>query len=303
MASELDNQNAVCNDNADHHDHAHQRHHVKGGVGGEKKQEHARKAWRNGEENDERVLPASKLSDENQVDQDNRQNEAHAEAAEGGAHALDGTAKLDTDSRRKRSCADIVIDFVGDRAQILGFGGNVDIHDPEELIVVDFGGGRNGFHFDDGVKESGLRTFHAPQRNLLEVRYGFDGVFGILHGEQVGIAAPGINPIIRCDHAVGSERGDDVVDDFFLGEAKEAGFFTIDVEFEGGVVDVLGNENVVDVFDLAYGLGKLGGGVVDTAEIVAADLNVDGRGKAEIDDRVHQAAGLEIGAELGELFA
>src|SRR2546429_6772223 len=43
--------------------------------------------------------------------------------------------------------------------------------------------------------------------------------------------------IIRRDHAVRSESGDDVVDDFLLRKTEEARFLPVNVEFEGRVVD------------------------------------------------------------------
>src|SRR5207253_9532115 len=88
---------------------------------------------------------------------------------------------------------------------------------------------RNGFDFDDGVEKGRLGTFHSAQRNLLEVRHGFDSVFRVLHGEHIGIPALGIDPIIRRDHAVRSESGDDVVDDFLLRKTEEARFLPVNV--------------------------------------------------------------------------
>ena len=171
--------------------------------------------------------------------------------------------------------------------------------------MVDFGWRRNGFDFDDGVEKGRLGTFHSAQRNLLEVRHDFDSVFRVLHGEHIhiGIPALGIDPIIRRDHAVRSESGDDVVDDFLLRKTEEARFLPVNVEFEGRVVDVLGNQHVVYVLELAHGLSKLRSGVVDRVEVVAADLNVDWRGQTKIDHRVDQAAGLKVSAELREFLA
>ena len=37
--------------------------------------------------------------------------------------------------------------------------------------------------------------------------------------------------------------------------------------------------------------------------IVAADLDVDGRGHAQVDDRIHQAAGLEVSGDSGRSSA
>src|SRR6266705_2769640 len=303
VTRKFDDQNAVRNDDAHHHDHAHQGHDVQGGARGEQEQEHAGESWRNSEKNDERILPGGKLRDENQVAEDARQNEADAETAERRTHALDRATKVHADAFGKVSLLDDVIHLIRDRPQVLRFWRNIDIDNAEQLIVVDFGGRRNGFDFDDGVEEGRLGAFHSAQRNLLEVRHRFDGIFGVLRGEHVGVAALRIDPIIRGDHAVGSEGGDDVVYDFLLRKTEEARFFPVNVEFEGRVVDVLGNQHVVYVFELAHGLSKLRSGVIDRVEIVSADLNVNRRRQTKIDHSVDQAAGLEIGAELREFLA
>ena len=105
-----------------------------------------------------------------------------------------------------------------------------------------------------------------------------DLIFGILHGEHVGIPAFRIDPVVWRDHAVGSERGDDVVDDLFLRKAEQSGLFAVDVQFQSRIIDVLRNEDVADGFQRAHRLGNFRGDSIDFVEIVSADLNVDGGG-------------------------
>src|SRR5207342_1795721 len=101
----------------------------------------------------------------------------------------------------------------------------------------------------------------------------------------------------------GSEGSDDVVDDLFLGKAKQSGFFAVDIQFQRGVIDVLRNKDVTDGFEFANWLGDFCGDPKNFVEIVSADLNVDGGGQSEINHRIHEAARLKVGTELRQLLA
>ena len=54
-AGELDNENGVGDDDAGHHDDAHQRHDIDRRVGHQQKQNHAGHARRDGQQNDQRI--------------------------------------------------------------------------------------------------------------------------------------------------------------------------------------------------------------------------------------------------------
>ena len=87
----------------------------------------------------------------------------------------------------------------------------------------------------------------TPRRGIcLRSVKDFDLIFRILHGEHVRVSTFRIDPIVWGDHAVGSKRGDHVVDDFFLRKAEEPGLLAIDIQFERGVINVLGNEDIAD---------------------------------------------------------
>src|SRR5258708_35077621 len=115
------------------------------------------------------------------------------------------------------------------------------------------------------------------------------------------VAASGINPITGCDHSVGNECGDHVVDDLFLLETKEAGALTIYVQAQSGIIHILRNQQVIDSANLANLSGEVerrSGGAV---QVHAAHLNVNGRGQTQVQDRVDQTARLNVCAEFGQI--
>ena len=69
---ELDDQNAVRDHDAGHHDDAHQRHDVERAAGEHQDEHHAGEARRNGHEDDERIDERSELRHQDQVDQQRR---------------------------------------------------------------------------------------------------------------------------------------------------------------------------------------------------------------------------------------
>ena len=82
-------------------------------------------------------------------------------------------------------------------------------------------------------------------------------VLVILHGEKVVVAGFVVDPIIGRDHDVGVERGDDVVDDIFLGEAEFAGVNAIDVQAQAGIVHILRDVDLADAGQLADLRGQI----------------------------------------------
>src|SRR5262249_60848044 len=109
---------------------------------------------------------------------------------------------------------------------------------------------------------------------------------GILHRQHVIIARFGIDPVAGRDHLVGVERGNYVVDHFAGGESEAGGHLAVDVNFEGGIVEVLRDEDVAYTFHTANLCCQLLGCLVGGLQIVAANLDVDWGGKAEVDDGV-----------------
>ena len=79
---------------------------------------------------------------------------------------------------------------------------------------------------------------------------------------------------------------------------NQAGALAVNIQLQAGILQVLGNQYVtyvLEAFDFGRDLASDGERLV---KIIAADLNIDGRGQALIDHGVDQAAGLEVGGEF-----
>src|ERR1700731_4821273 len=303
MTGKLDDQDAVRNHDANHHHQSHQGHHVQRGARREQEQEHAGKSGRYRQKDDEGILPCRELRNQNQIHQDDGEEQADSEALEGSAHALRVAPQVYTNSFRQLGVLDNFFHLASQPAEIFALRRHVYIDHTKQLIVVYFRRGRNSADFYHAIEGGRFRAFPAAQGNLLQIGHRLDLVLGILDGQQVGVTARWIDPVIRRDHAVRSEGGDDVVDDFFLRETEETGLPAVNVELQGRVIDILGNQNVADAPESANKRSDLCRCGVNAAEIVAANLYVNGRGQAEIDDRIDEPARLKVGAELRELLA
>ena len=147
--------------------------------------------------------------------------------------------------------------------------------------------------------------FAGAQRNIAEARHRHraDLLIRILHGEHVVVSAARIDPVTRRDDAVRSQRGDHVVDDFFRRQPELARLLAIDVELEAGIVEVLRNQDVAHAARAAQFLRDLFGDLVRFVRIVVAHLDIERRGQSLIHDRIDEAAGLKISAQLRQIGA
>jgi hypothetical protein len=82
MAGELDDQNAVRNHDANHHDNTHEGHDVQCGPGSKEEQEHTCQSGGNREQNDEGIVPRRELRDQDQVHQYDGKNESDPKTLE-----------------------------------------------------------------------------------------------------------------------------------------------------------------------------------------------------------------------------
>ena len=138
-AGELDDQNAVRDHDAGHHNHAHQRHDVQRAAGEEQNQNHSRQARRNGQENDERIDEGGKLGHQNQVHEQDRDDEAEAEIVEGLVHVDHGAAHVDHRVTVVAGLCQQAVDPRSHVLQSLGFGGDIDVDHAPNLVVIDLG--------------------------------------------------------------------------------------------------------------------------------------------------------------------
>ena len=107
-----------------------------------------------------------------------------------------------------------------------------------------------------------------------------------------------IYPITGRNHAVGGQRRNQAVHQFLGGQAQFAGAFAVDVDFQGRIIHVLRHQNIADARQHARLLGDLGGDFMRRLHVHAADLNIQRRRHALIENGIHEAACLKISADL-----
>ena len=149
----------------------------------------------------------------------------------------------------------------------------------------------------------GCFQIRRAQRDLLQVNQIVDGgfaVLGVLHAQEVVVAGLIIHPIIRRDHDVRIQRGDDVVDDVLLRKPQFPGMHAIDVQADGWIVHVLRNIDLAHAGKLANAARQILRDVVSGSQIAGVDLDVDRSGLPLIEDRVLHGPALEEGAHIGE---
>jgi hypothetical protein len=144
-----------------------------------------------------------------------------------------------TCSPRAFGLRDDAVDRGGDLAEILIERADIDIGGAAQAVVIHLGGRLNAGDVADGVQAGGCGAAGPAQRNGAQIVQVLHLALGILHGQHIVVAALGIDPVAGRDHAVGGERGDDVVHHFALIQAQLAGAGAIDIEAQRRVVDVL----------------------------------------------------------------
>ena len=125
---------------------------------------------------------------------------------------------------------------------------------------------------------------------------------GILNGEEIIVAAFRVNPIARRNHLVGSQRGYDIANDFFFVQAKLGGAQPVNVQLQCRIINVLRHQHVADARQRLGFLRDVRRDFVGAVHVIAGDLDVQRRGHSEIQNRVHESAGLEISGDLRQIF-
>ncbi len=92
---------------------------------------------------------------------------------------------------------------------------HIDVDHAPDLIMIHLGGSIDFLDIRHRLQGSVVGLILRPQGNLLEVVHAHVGdlLIEVLHGEHVVIPRPGVDPVAGRNHAVGSQRGNDVVYD------------------------------------------------------------------------------------------
>ena len=114
----------------------------------------------------------------------------------------------------------------------------------------------------------------------------------ILDRKVVVVSALAIDPIIWGNHVIGIERGDHIVHHIFLRQAQLTRVYAIHVEAKRRIVHILRNVDLADAVQLPKAARQGLGDAINLVQIRAADLHVDGSGRARIQNGIdHGTAG------------
>ncbi len=147
-ARELNNQNGVGDDDAGHHDDAHQRHDVERRAGEQQDQHHACKAGWNGHQNNERIEEGCELRHQHEIDERDGEDKADAEAREGVRHALDRAANRDAHAARPLHVLNDMLHLPADGVQRRRTWLHIDIDHAPQRVVIHLGGRVDRFRED-----------------------------------------------------------------------------------------------------------------------------------------------------------
>jgi hypothetical protein len=137
----LHDQDAVGDCDSGHHDNAHERHDIQRRSGDQQEQDHAGESRRNGKQDDERIGERSKLGHQNQVDQNDGENQADAEALERVMHVRHRATNSDGNVSRPLHLGQHTIDISAHLPEVLLLRHHVYIEASTQLIVIDLGWG------------------------------------------------------------------------------------------------------------------------------------------------------------------
>ena len=137
-AGELDDEDAVRDHDAGHHDDAHQRHDVERAAGEQQDHDYPCQAGRNGHQDDKRIDKRGELRHENEVHQCDGDQQSQTEALKCVVHAHHATTQGEKGIPVGPGVGDQLADLLSNLLQRFGLGGNIDVDDAADLIVINF---------------------------------------------------------------------------------------------------------------------------------------------------------------------
>jgi hypothetical protein len=146
---------------------------------------------------------------------------------------------------------------------------------------------------------SGLSPEHRDVAQSLD---RIDFLLEVLRGQKIVVAGFGIDPDRWCDHLIRSQRGDHVANHIALVEAEARGLDAIDVDLEGWIVGLLGDERTGHRIERLDDFVGSACGAKQFRIVRARKLHIDRGGEAEVEHRVDNAAGGEEGFRFGNFL-
>src|SRR5246127_5262932 len=257
LAGELNDQYAVRNHNASHHQHAHEAHDVQRSMRGQQEEDHTGDSGRNGQQDDEGVDERGELRHQDQENEHDGENEADSERLERVEHVVDRAANRQNRSMRGMGVVDYLTDLLADAVQVFRLGHHVDVEHAAKLVVIYLSRRIDGFDGGDRFEWSCILAVRGSKRDFLEVVQGLNLRLRVLDGQQVIVSGLRVDPVARIDPAVRRHGRDHVIDNVLGRQTFEAGLLTVDVEGKTGVIDVLRNQDIADAVHFPKSLGEL----------------------------------------------
>ena len=136
---------------------------------------------------------------------------------------------------------------------------------------------------------------------LLQLGHGVEPVLRRLDGDVVADAVARIEIEVGRGLEAAAERDQQALRHVLLGEADGSGAGAVDIDGHVGIVEGLldarvgGAGNVADLVEHVFGQGAV------AVEIGPDDLDVDGRGQAEVENLGHDVDGQHVEGDAGIL--
>src|SRR5438552_2023685 len=296
----LDEEHAVGDDDADHHDDAHERRRGEGRVREVERPEDADEPHGHGEHDRERILERAELRREHHVHEQDREEGGEGEAREGLPLLLGLAPEADREAGRQREPTELRLELLRDRAEVAAHGVGRDADETLLVLPLDLHRTRRLLDVRDRGQEDGApvvrrhedppQILRRPPVRLVE-----------LDDDIVLVARPRVGEDRRADARVGVQREEDGLRDPSLEEARGRRLLAVDRDLELWVVRVAADRHVGDAARGRHDAGELAREGVRRAEVVAEDLDLERRVGPEVDGPGHQAARDEAIRRAGKL--
>ena len=183
----------------------------------------------------------------------------------------------------------------------------IDLHHRIDVILRHHGVADGARDIGDAAEDRQNARAAGGDRQRLQGAQRIDLILRRLHHDRVGDAIVGIEPIGRRDLAAAGQIDDQTIGDVAFGEADILRAGAVDIDVQGRIGVGLLNARVGDARHMADAAQQQVGVVEIGGEIGAAHLQVDRRGRAEIqdlaDDVGRQERKNDAGKPLRQFFA
>ncbi len=302
-------QHAVTDHDADHHDHAHEAIYRQSRAGQIQRQHHSRQAQRHAAHDHQRLEQRLKLRGQHHVHQRYREQPGKAQARERLLLRLALTTQTHREAVGWRQRVDRQPHGLAGFAQAFAqrhVGGDIDhtlhvlarnLHRPTAALHR-----RNR-------RQRHHRALRRPQHQIIQVRDLAAIRIGHAHVDKVLVAGLRIGVAHRRKLRVSDQARQHRLRHLLLAQPQHARLFAIDLDIELGIILLAG--------DLYVGQQRLASGILGRPHlgkqlarvlrrlvgVVAQDLDIDGSGRAKVEDALDDAAGKKERLDAGEAFA